>query len=204
MKNSMAVPCPTPMRCGDGSGLSRVCDCPMGDCVGRPQHECLQKLHLAPITASEIMASKAKASNPKEAVGGTKLPLDLIPATAMSLISLAHLDGALKYGAWNWRIEGVRASTYMAAVMRHLQKWFHGETIDPDSGLHHLAMAGAGINILIDADAIGKLTDDRPPQADIGGYFNDLTPHVVRLTEKHAAHKPRNYTIHDSETHSQR
>ncbi|PEI09287.1 hypothetical protein CRM86_15935 [Pseudomonas putida] len=140
-----------------------------------------------------------KDTNPKDGIGATKLPLSLVPSTAVALQSLAHLDGALKYGKWNWRIAGVRASIYVDAAQRHLSKWFHGEDIDPDNGLPHLAMAMACLNILVDSQAMGKLTDDRPPRAPIGHFFDNLTVHVGRLAAKHADKTPYHHTVKDSE-----
>lgn len=144
-------------------------------------------------------AADSKDTNPKDGIGATKLPLSLVPATAIALASLAHLDGALKYGKWNWRIAGVRASIYVDAARRHLDKWFNGEDLDPDSGLPHFAHALACINILVDADAAGKLTDDRPPSVDISKAYEALTPLVDALKTKHAGRGPKHYTIADSE-----
>jgi hypothetical protein len=139
-----------------------------------------------------------KDTNPKDGIGATKLPLSLVPPTAIALASLAHLDGALKYGKWNWRIAGVRASIYLDALMRHVEKWAHGEDADPDSGLPHLAHALACMNILVDAQAAGKLHDDRAPAIDLDSLFARLTPHVERLKAKHAHRSPRHYSIEDT------
>lgn len=155
---------------------------------------------LRPEPAPAAEASPAtKDTNPKDGIGATKLPLHMVPPTAVALASLAHLDGALKYGKWNWRKAGVRASIYLDACRRHLSKWESGEELDGDSGLPHLAHALACLNILVDARACGKLSDDRPPSVDLGAYFDELTPHVQRLTEKHADRKPYHYSIADSE-----
>lgn len=143
----------------------------------------------------ELEVPVLKDTNPKDGIGATKLPLSLVPSTAIALASLAHLDGALKYGKWNWRVSGVRASIYVDAAKRHLEKWFHGEDIDPDNDLPHLAMAMACLNIIVDAQACGKLHDDRPPRVDLGRFIDNLTPHVSRLTEKHKDKSPTHYEI---------
>jgi hypothetical protein len=52
--------------------------------------------------------------------------------------------------------------------------------------------------ILVDAEAAGKLNDDRMVA---GGYLemlDALTPHVARLKALHAEKGPRHYTIADS------
>ena len=119
--------------------------------------------------------------------------------TATVYGTLALLDGCLKYGRSNWRSAGVRASIYYDACMRHLSKWFEGETIDTDSGLPHLAHALACIAILIDAFEGGKLKDDRAYK---GGYIELLkkvTPLVQKLKEVHKDKNPKHWTIQDKE-----
>ncbi len=112
------------------------------------------------------MSSEWKpTNNPKDALGTAKAPLHLIPAPALAAMSMAFLEGREKYGQYNWRVTGVRASIYHAALLRHMLAWFDGEYVDPDSGLPHLWKAIACLAILIDADALGALEDDRPPQA---------------------------------------
>lgn len=138
-----------------------------------------------------------KSSNPKDAIGATKLPLSLVPATATALASLAHYNGMLKYGAWNWRREGVRASIYLDACLRHVGKWQAGEEVD-EEGVPHLASALACLNIIIDARACGKLTDDRPPPVDLAEHFAELTPLVAELKARHAGRAPRHFTIADA------
>lgn len=148
-------------------------------------------------THAPAMTDGMKPSNPKDALGAAKLPLHLVPVTATALASLAHLDGASKYGTWNWRVAGVRASTYLDAVARHLGAWTHGEDVDPESGVPHLGHAIACLNILVDAGAAGMLTDDRAVPIDIRKFFNDLTAHVPRIKANHAARSPRHYNRAD-------
>ena len=73
--------------------------------------------------------------------------------------------GADKYGAYNWRDAGVEAMTYVHAAERHLRSWLDGESVDPESGETHLAHVMACCAILIDAQVVDKLTDNRPPPA---------------------------------------
>lgn len=141
----------------------------------------------------------AKASNPKDLIGSDKLPLHLWPETATALGCLGLLDGMLKYGRNNWRAVGVRASIYKDALDRHLNAWFdEGEDLDPDSGLPHLAHALACLAIIVDAQAAGKMTDDRMLRGGYRRLVDDLTPHVKRMKTKHAGRTPKHYTIEDS------
>lgn len=141
----------------------------------------------------------SKATNPKDAIGCGKLPLHLWPTTATAMGSIGLLEGMVKYGKANWREAGVRASIYVDACKRHLDAWFEGEEVAPDSGVPHLANAIACIAILIDADAAGKLVDDRAYNG--AGYralVERLTPHVQRLKELHSDKSPHHYTIKDA------
>ena len=135
-------------------------------------------------------------SNPKDIIGSDKIPFHLWPETATALGALGLLDGALKYGRANFRVIGVRASIYYDALRRHMNKWFEGEDIDPDSGLPHLAHALACLAILVDAQAVGKLTDDRQVKGGYVQYMQELTPHVKRLKKTHKE-TPKHYTIQD-------
>jgi hypothetical protein len=136
-----------------------------------------------------------KQSNPKDLIGCGKIPMHLWPATATALGSLGLLDGMLKYGRSNFRETGIRASIYYDAASRHLNAWFEGEAADPDSGLPHLAHALACLAIIVDAEAAGKLNDDRQAPGGYRALINSLTPHVARLKEVHADKSPQHYTI---------
>ena len=116
----------------------------------------------------------AKETNPKDRIGSTKLPYHLVPSTATALAAMVHLSGAMKYGAFNWRAAGVRSTIYYDAMQRHLASWLNGETNDPESGLSHLGHVIACANILVDAEACGMLTDDRPPPAPVAELQSKL------------------------------
>lgn len=144
------------------------------------------------------LAKNIKPSNPKDLIGSGKLPLHLWPTTATAMGSVALLEGALKYGRTNWRNAGVRASIYVDACKRHLDAWFEGEEVAPDSGVPHLANALACLAIIVDAQAAGKLNDDRAFNgAGYRGLIESLTPHVARLKLLHADKDPKHFTIED-------
>lgn len=143
------------------------------------------------------MDSTQKETNPKDAIGATKVPLHLWPTTASAMGSIALLNGALKYGRANWRMIGVRASIYFDACQRHLAAWFEGEEIDED-GVPHLASALACLAILVDAQAAGKLNDDRQVAGGHRAMLDSLTPFVEQLKARHAGKTPKHYTIEDS------
>lgn len=140
----------------------------------------------------------AKPTNPKDLVGSNKVPMHLWPTTATTLGAMALLDGALKYGRSNYRAIGIRASIYYDAALRHLQLWFEGEELDPDSGLPHLAHALACLAVIVDAQAAGKLNDDRMVAGGLRELLDELTPQVAALKARHAGKTPKHYTIRDS------
>jgi hypothetical protein len=105
-------------------------------------------------------------NDPKGQAGSLKAPLGLVPPYAMEQTAWVHKLGAEKYGPWNWRETGVCASTYVNAILRHLNAWRDGESLDPESGITHLAHIACSANILMDAEVCGKLQDDRNKRPD--------------------------------------
>lgn len=141
-----------------------------------------------------------KQTNPKDSVATNKLPSHLVSPIVKAYQAIAHFLGNVKYGAWNFRVAGARASVYKAAMERHIDAWWEGEDTDPTDGTPHLANALACINILIEAKHSGGLIDDRPPSragelAKVRAEFEALMP-LIR--ERYAGKNPRHYTIDDS------
>jgi hypothetical protein len=114
-------------------------------------------------------------SNPKDAIGVNKSPLNLVPPALLIYAAEGMRDGAKKYSPFNWRDSKVRASIYLAASLRHLLAYLDGEECAQDSGVHHLAHAVAGLGILIDAKENDCLIDDRPPKGPAPKLLNQFT-----------------------------
>ena len=127
--------------------------------------------------------SEKKPSNPKDVIGSSKIPLSVIPPQVMIaaigvsfwsvvplkiLCEIAHGlgEGAIKYGKHNYRVEGVRASIYYDATMRHILDWLNGISVDPDSGVDHLSKAICSTIVLRDSMLQNLCTDDRPPASE--------------------------------------
>lgn len=102
--------------------------------------------------------------NPKTAFGTKKLPLEVVPPSAVHALAEAFADGAKKYGPYNWREKTISSSVYYGAALRHITAWWDGEDLAEDSGLNHLHHALACIAMLIDGKSVGKLNDNRPPK----------------------------------------
>lgn len=127
------------------------------------------------------LAPGSRAVNPKDRIGDTKPPLHLIPPTAEILEAVVMGLGARKYGPYNWRTSHVRATVYIAAAKRHLAQWLDGQDDDSESGVSHLAHARACLGILLDAQSLHCLIDDRPPP---GIAQHLITQHTSALQER--------------------
>ncbi len=144
--------------------------------------------------------SAVKDTNPKDAVGAKKVPLSLCSPIAKAHWSLAQYAGRAKYGAWNWRVAGVRSSVYLDAIQRHADAYASGEEVDPIDGTHHLGNIMACCAILLDAREAGKLTDDRAPSVGIRETYAWIEAEMAKLRERYEAMTPRHYTIADTES----
>ena len=135
-------------------------------------------------------------NDPKGAAGALKTPLGLIPPFAMEQTAWAHKLGAEKYGPFNWRKTGVCASTYVNAILRHLNAWRDGETVDPESGISHLAHVACSCNILLDAGFCGTLQDDRniTPNNELTRITEDLLKKWDKEKQVRKMDKPIPYT----------
>lgn len=99
--------------------------------------------------------------NPKDAIGRKKVPFHLVPAVARAIEAVVMALGAEKYGPYNWRVAPVNATVYTDAIQRHLDAWSDGEDVDPESRVSHLGHVRACCAILLDAQELGILHDDR-------------------------------------------
>lgn len=123
-----------------------------------------------------------KPTNPKDAIGVSKAPMSVVPATVLAEVGLGMMEGALKYGRHNWRDAGVRTSVYYDATLRHMMRWWEGEDIDPDSGLSHITKAICSLVVLRDAMIFDNVNDDRPKPAP-DAFFDAMNEHAARLLE---------------------
>jgi hypothetical protein len=124
--------------------------------------------------------TKPLGGNPKDIQGYKKVDLSLVPDFAIFHEAHAFLDGARKYGPFNWRDNAVLARVYIAAAQRHIAYWAAGEETAKDSKVHHLGHARACLAILIDAQATGNLIDDRAKSPTVIAAMDALNE-LVRL-----------------------
>jgi len=137
--------------------------------------------------------SKANSVNPKDLIGIKKVSISKLPAVALVHGAHAMMDGAAKYGAYNWRAKKVMASIYVDAALRHITAWFEGEELAEDSQVHHLGHAIACCGILLDALETGNLVDDRPVDETNRGVLSKVLTRlskVIAARAEAAAKKP--------------
>lgn len=143
--------------------------------------------------------SGVKPTNPKDAVGITKLPFSVIPFTVIWEVGLGMLEGTLKYARHNYRVAGVRASVYVDATFRHMTSWWEGEDLDPDSGLSHVTKAIASLVVLRDSMIQGNWVDDRPPPSRVASLMLDYNAHVRTLLAKYPDPPPPHTRVSNNE-----
>lgn len=148
---------------------------------------------------------ETKPSNPKDVVGSKKLPTHIVPSAVVRYAALAYFEGMCKYGKFNWRVAGIGISIYIDALERHLMKLKEGEWRDPKTGVPHLGSIIACAGIILDANELGRLTDDRGPvqlvavshldeespliMAHLREMFKDYAPHQHVITDAQASPK---------------
>lgn len=102
--------------------------------------------------------------------------LGLIPPNAELQIGQVFSFGAEKYDDHNW-LNGLKYLSILDSLRRHLNSWYRGEELDPESGLSHLAHAATNAVMLLEMSIVRPEFDDRPKilapkAAGIGGSDN--------------------------------
>jgi hypothetical protein len=92
-----------------------------------------------------------------------KARYDLLPPDALDAIAQVFTYGAAKYADRNWE-GGMAWGRLFAAMMRHCWAFWRGEDVDPESGLPHLAHAGACVLMLLSHVQRGIGHDNRKPR----------------------------------------
>jgi hypothetical protein len=90
-----------------------------------------------------------------------KIRWDLLPFDAISEIAKVMTLGAIKYEPRNWE-KGMNWSRGFGAIQRHLTSWFHGQDLDNETRLSHLAHAGCCLFFMLAWELRDVGLDDRP------------------------------------------
>lgn len=126
-------------------------------------------------------------TNPKDLLGAKKVSISKLPFVGVIHGAHAMMDGARKYGPYNWRSNKVVAGIYIDALVRHAMAWFDGEEVAQDSGVNHLGHAIACASILLDAQETGNLVDDRPIAGATGKVLDRLNWRIKQREEARTA-----------------
>lgn len=127
-----------------------------------------------------------KPTNPKDTLSINKVAMHTVPPRVLLEIALGLGEGARKYGSFNYREAGVRASVYFDGLMRHVLPWWEGEDLDPDSGLSHITKAITDLIVLRDSMIEGNWVDDRPPaEANTGSYMAPYNEAMGKINAKY-------------------
>lgn len=89
-----------------------------------------------------------------------KTRFGLLPTLPLEYVARVYTMGAKKYSDHNWR-KGMAWSRVYDAMLRHLNKYWGGEVIDPESGLPHLAHVVFGCFSLMEYQQTHPELDDR-------------------------------------------
>lgn len=144
-----------------------------------------------PTLEDELEAVTFIDTNPKTAFGAVKPGTYTTPPMPLYEYSLAHYQGALKYGHYNWREDPVSISTYVNAAKRHIDLYIEGQRDASDTGIHNLAHAMTCLSIVIDAEWYGTLIDDRSAMGDavkLEAYFESKKPLQLKIQKDWSGH----------------
>lgn len=103
-----------------------------------------------------------QSQNPKDLAARQRVNIALLPSSGIIHGAMACMDGAEKYGPYNFRDEKISFLGYISAIQRHALDLVDGEDCASDSLCHHLGHIIATASILIDAIENDCVIDDRP------------------------------------------
>lgn len=132
---------------------------------------CLDFTSIVTIDFLEHIHMANKVDGQGERKNDGKLPLELVPVSAITGMAEVLQAGAKKYAPRNWE-RGMHWSVCYASMMRHMLKWFNGQDLDEETGLSHLKHVLTNAAFLIQYTETCPHLDDRPNKV--------VTEHVNR------------------------
>lgn len=103
--------------------------------------------------ASEIKKEGLKFDNEKP-------DMSLLSSIAITEVAKVMTYGKKKYSANNWR-GGIVWTRLIAAALRHIFAFSGGESLDPETGISHLAHAMCCLMMLVEFQTTREDLDDR-------------------------------------------
>jgi hypothetical protein len=89
-----------------------------------------------------------------------KEPMALLSPEALIQLTKVLEFGAKKYSANGWRT-GMSYTRILSALLRHVFRYLAGETVDPETGLSHIAHAMCNCMFLLEYEKSHPEFDDR-------------------------------------------
>lgn len=89
-----------------------------------------------------------------------KPDMSLLSSVAIEELAKVLSFGKEKYAAHNWR-KGISTSRLVGAALRHLFSYLKGESVDPETGLSHVAHAMCCCMFIIELNLTHPKLDDR-------------------------------------------
>lgn len=90
--------------------------------------------------------------------------MDLISPIALEELAKVLTFGAKKYSGWNWS-KGIAYTRIIAAILRHTMAYARGESLDPETGLSHMAAVMCNAHFLLHFEKLRTSFDDREKDA---------------------------------------
>lgn len=113
----------------------------------------------------EAEVASACAALAAQANVGVKFDADKPDMSLLSSVALVELTkvldfGAKKYAPHNWR-KGIVTTRLLAACLRHTFAYLRGESVDPETGLSHMAHAMCCCMFILELSLTKPEFDDR-------------------------------------------
>lgn len=89
-----------------------------------------------------------------------KPDMSCLSSIAMFKVAAVMTHGKKKYSTDNWR-EGIHYRRLIAASLRHIFSYLGGESLDPETGISHLAHAICGLMMILEFEDTRPDLDDR-------------------------------------------
>jgi hypothetical protein len=125
-----------------------------------------------------------------------KLRYDLIPTSANRALANVLTFGAKKYDDRNWE-QGIRWGRVFAAARRHMDAWWGGQDLDPETGYSHLDHAITNLAFLIEYERTHPEYDDRPTSTNPLSYTERRRLAKLQVLDVPATGVQRNLSFAD-------
>ena len=112
--------------------------------------------------------------------------MHLLPPKAINEVAKVLTFGAQKYDEENWRKLDNLQSRYTSGALRHIFAHIDSETLDPESGLSHLAHAICCLLFKLEIELENaKIEEERPRETDTAEHTaRDQSFESDRLVDK--------------------